>query len=74
MDPYLGFVGDLSMIDTQGNEDPQGTPLTLPPPDLRNWWQRELPLSFGGKMPTTIANRIPGLGSRFLLTYWPNLK
>ncbi len=71
---YLGFIGDLAMIDTQGNADPFGTPLRLPPPDLRNWWQRNLPLSLGGKMPVSSANRIPGLGSRFLLTYWPNLK
>lgn len=38
-DVYLGFVGDLSIIDTQGSDDPQ----------------------------------VAGLGSRWLLTYWPNL-
>ncbi len=74
MDPYLGFVGDLAMIDVIGNLDPHGEPLRLPPPDLRNWWQRNLPLSLGGRLPVARANRIPGLGSRFLLTYWPNLK
>jgi len=36
-DSYLGFVGDLAFIDTQGNDDPQ----------------------------------ISGIGSRWLLTYWP---
>lgn len=39
-DPYLGFVGDLSFTDIQGNEDPQ----------------------------------VSGLGIRWLLCYWPNLK
>jgi hypothetical protein len=72
-DTYLGFIGDLSVIDTEGNDDPQGVPLRLPLPPLRNVWQRNLPLSLAGKAPPNLANRIPGLGSRFLLTYWPNL-
>ncbi len=75
MDPYLGFAGDLSMIDTSGaNEDPFGVPALLPPPNLRNLWQRNLPLSLGGRAPSAMSGKIPGLGSRFVLTYWSNLK
>ncbi len=74
INPYLGFIGDLSMIDTIGNQDPYGTPRRLPPPDLRNFWQRNLPLSLGGKLSLANGNRIPGLGSRYQLTYWQNLK
>ena len=75
MDPYLGFVGDLSLIDTSGLfQDPYGVPARLPPPDLRNFWQRNLPLSLGGLAPASTAGTIPGLGTRWLLTYWPNLK
>ncbi len=70
---YLGFIGDLAVIDTEGNEDPVGVPLRLPLPPLRNVWQRNLPLSLAGKAPANLANKIPGLGSRFLLTYWPDL-
>lgn len=71
-DDYLGFVGDLAIVDTQGNEDPAGVPLRLPPPDLRNALQRALPLALGGKMPPEgQPNKIPGLGVRWLLTYWP---
>lgn len=72
-DVYLGFVGDIAIIDINGQSDPYGVPLTLPPPDLRNWWQRNIPLKFGGKAPPTVAGKIPGLGTRFILTYWPNL-
>ncbi len=72
-DAYLGFVGDLAVIDTTGNADPQGAPLRLPPPNLRNIYQRNLPLSLAGKMPPDKANKIPGMGSRWILTYWPNL-
>ena len=72
-DAYLGFVGDLAFVDTQGSADPYGVPATLPPPDLRNWWQRNIPLSFGGKAPPNVAGRMPGVGTRFLLTYWPTL-
>lgn len=74
-DAYLGFTGDLAVIDTSGRgEDPQGVPRRLPPPDLRNFFQRTLPLRLGGKAPATIANHVPGLGTRFLLTYWPHLR
>lgn len=72
-DAYLGFIGDLAFIDLQGDADPYGVPATLPPPDLRNWWQRHVPLSFGGKAPPAIAGKMPGLGTRFILTYWPDL-
>ena len=73
-DVYLGFIGDLSFVDTQGSDDPYGVPATLPPPDLRNWWQRHIPLTFGGKAPPNVAGKMPGMGTRFLLTYWPNLR
>ncbi len=74
MNTYLGFIGDLSVIDTSGKyEDPQGVPRILPPPDLRNAFQRSLPLWLEGYAPENIANTIPGLGTRWLLTYWPNL-
>lgn len=53
--------------------DPQGVSRRLPPPDLRNLWQRSLPLRLGGIAPPDLANHIPGLGTRYLLTYWPNL-
>lgn len=72
-DAYLGFIGDLAVIDLQGTSDPQGVPITLPPPDLRNLWQRSVPLKFGGKAPPGLGNKIPGFGSRFILTYWPSL-
>lgn len=72
-DAYLGFVGDLAILDTEGNLTPHGAPLRLPPPDLRNFWQRELPQSLGDRLLTAQANKIPGMGSRYLLTYWPNL-
>lgn len=75
MNTYFGFVGDLSMIDTSGaNEDPFGVPALLPPPSLRNEWQRRIPLRLGGRAPSNLAGKIPGLGTRFVLTYWPNLK
>ena len=63
---YFGFLGDIAIIDTQANEDPQGVPLTLPPPDLMNPTQRETPLALGGKTPASVAGTIPGLGSRWL--------
>jgi hypothetical protein len=74
INPYLGFVGDLVIIDTQGNEDPAGASLRLPPLDLRNRAQRDIPLSRGGERLVNGPNTIPGLGTRWLLTYWPNLK
>ena len=73
IDPYFGFVGDLAIIDTRGSEDPQGAPLRLPPLDLRNDAQRDVPLSQGERL-VSGTNTIPGLGTRWLLTYWPNLK
>ena len=70
----LGFVGDLAIIDTIGNEDPVGVPTRLPPEDLRNDAQRQLPLSLAGIIPVPPGNTIPGLGTRWQLTYWPNLR
>jgi hypothetical protein len=71
-DTYFGFAGDLAVTDTSGaNQDPYGVSLRLPPPDLRNWWQRNIPLAFGGKTPPSVAGSIPGMGTRFLLNYWP---
>lgn len=73
-DAYLGFVGDLAFIDTTGaGADPYGVSYRLPPPDLRNLWQRAVPLKFGGLAPPSVSGTCPGLGTRFLLTYWPNL-
>lgn len=74
MNEYLGFVGDLAMIDTVGNEDPVGVSTLLPPLELMNEWQRNLPLSLVGRAPAPLANKIPGLGARFQLTYWANLR
>jgi hypothetical protein len=71
-DTYFGFAGDLSVIDTTGaGADPFGVPATLPPAYLRTPWQRTIPLSFQGKAPSNYASRIPGMGTRWLLTYWP---
>jgi hypothetical protein len=72
-DVYLGFVGDLAVYDTSGaNEDPSGVPPKLPPQHLRNAAQRtEFPLSAGDRAPPAVAGRIPGMGSRFILTWWP---
>lgn len=71
---YLGFVGDIAVIDTEGNSDPYGVPLRLPPADLMNSWQRDVPLALGGNAPPNLAMTLPGMGSRFLLTYWPSLQ
>ena len=72
-DTYLGFIGDLVVYDTTGaGESPSGVPPRLPPQDLRNTAQRaEFPLSDGNLAPPTVAGRIPGMGSRFILTWWP---
>lgn len=71
-DVYLGFQGDLSVIDTSGSaEDPFGVPPRLPPSFLQNTWERSVPLSDEGMSPTNYGGRIPGMGSRWLLTYWP---
>lgn len=65
-------IGDLSVIDTSGAaEDPQGMPYKLPYPSLRNPVQQNIPLSFGGYAPPSVAGRIAGMGSRWLLTFWP---
>ena len=71
-DTYLGFVGDMSIIDFSGaGEDPRGVPPILPPNYLRNYEQRQMfPLSLGNQAPPNLAGRIPGMGSRWLLTYW----
>ena len=77
MNAYLGFVGDLSLIDTSGLfEDPFGVPARLPPPWLRNSWQRAIPYSVSENeyAPAAVANTIPGLGVRWVLTYWKNLR
>lgn len=68
---YLGFVGDLAVIDTLGELDPTGVSARLPPANLQNWWQRNVPLSNEGQAPAEWANSIPGMGARFLLTYIP---
>ena len=71
-DVYLGFQGDLSVIDTSGaGEDPFGVPVELPPVYLRNDWQRSIPPPEAIQAPTNYAGRIPGMGTRWLLTYWP---
>jgi hypothetical protein len=75
MDTYLGFVGDFSVIDVTGNhQDPQGVSVRLPPTDLMNDFQLSLPITLNGRAPPAIAGKIPGMGTRWLLTYWPNLR
>jgi hypothetical protein len=65
-------IGDLAVIDTSGAaEDPQGMPYRLPYPNLRNPLQQNVPLSYGGYAPPSMAGRIVGMGSRWLLTFWP---
>jgi hypothetical protein len=72
IDTYLGFDGDLAVLDSTGlGEDPYGVPYRLPPRYLRNQWQQALPPGYGDVAPPTIAGRIPGMGSRWLLAYWP---
>jgi hypothetical protein len=72
-DVYLGFVGDLVVVDTTGAaEDPRGVPARLPPTYLRNQTQlAEYPLADGDMAPPAVAGRIPGMGTRWILTYWP---
>ena len=71
VDQGLPVIGDLSVIDTSGaGEDPQGMPYRLPYPDLRNQLQQSIPLSYGGVAPPSMAGRIVGMGSRWLLTWW----
>lgn len=77
-DAYLGFIGDIAIYDMMPSpgsdgDDPFGVPLRLPPPDLRNWWQRVAPQWLGGEYaPASVAGSIPGMGTRFELLYWPN--
>lgn len=73
-DTYLGFVGDLAFYDTQGEEDPFGVPRRLPPYYLQNPYQMALP-RIAGNRPSNpnILGVCPGLGTRFILTYWPDL-
>lgn len=70
---YLGFIGDIAFTDLQGSSDPYGVPVTLPPYYLRNQYQLNVPLKFNGKAPPNIGGTCPGLGTRFVLVYWPNL-
>ena len=71
-DVYLGFSGDLVVIDTSGaGEDPYGVPPVLPPYYLRGASQRAFPLVDGDLAPASVAGTIPGMGTRYLLTYWP---
>ncbi len=71
-DTYLGFSGDLSVIDTSGEgEDPFGVPVLLPPQEYQTPWQRSIPPSFAGLAPPNYGGTIPGMGTRWLLTYWP---
>lgn len=73
-DTYLGFIGDLAFFDTQGTDDPYGVPRRLPPYYLQNAYQMALPRGGGGvPIDTSILGVCPGLGSRFILTYWPDL-
>jgi hypothetical protein len=71
-DTYLGFVGDLAVYDTSGlGADPFGIPPRLPPYNLRNAAQlAAFSLADGDLAPAYLAGRIPGMGSRFILTYW----
>lgn len=86
-DTYFGFQGDLSVIDSFGQgADPYGVPPRLPPAYLQTEWQRNIPLSKGpstrgmveatdlddmGMAPLNYGGRMPGMGTRWLLTYWP---
>jgi hypothetical protein len=71
-DAYLGFIGDLAFVDTQGADDPYGVPRRLPPLRLRNADQLAS-FGIGENAPDNVAGTCPGLGSRFLLTYWQSL-
>ena len=72
-DTYFGFSGDLVVFDTTGaGADPVGVSPILPPLYLRNPLQiAEYPLSLGDQAPNLLAGTIPGMGSQFILTYWP---
>lgn len=65
-------IGDLAVIDTSGaGEDPSGMPYRLPYPDLRSPAEQAIPLAFGSVAPPSQAGRVAGMGSRWLLTFWP---
>lgn len=73
-DTYLGFIGDLAFYDTIGTDDPFGVPNRLPPYYLQNAYQMALPRGGGGRpSDTSLLGTCPGLGTRFILTYWPDL-
>lgn len=74
-DAYLGFVGDLAFYDLQGSDDPFGVPRVLPPYYLQSPYQMALPRSAGNHpADTSVLGVCPGLGTRFVLTYWPTLE
>lgn len=70
-DAYLGFLGDIMVIDTQGEEDPYGVVSRLPPLFLRNTWQLSIAPANAEFAPDDLAGTIPGMGTRFLLVYTP---
>lgn len=73
-DEYLGFTGDLAFYDLQGTDDPFGVPRRFPPYYLQSPYQLEQPRTSGNKpADTSILGVCPGLGTRFILTYWPLL-
>lgn len=73
-DTYLGFIGDLAFYDLQGTDDPFGVPRRFPPYYLQNTYQLEQPRTSANRpADTSILGVCPGLGSRFILTYWPDL-
>jgi len=70
-DSYLGFVGDLAVFDTEGEDDPFGVPARLPPLWLKNQWQLSIAPADAEFSPAVLANTILGMGSRFQLCYLP---
>lgn len=69
-DIYLGFIGDVAFVDTQGTSDPYGVPGRLPPYFLRNRYQLNVPPPNTEFAPPSIANTLPGMGTRFIFAYW----
>lgn len=73
-DAYLGFTGDLAFYDLVGSDDPFGVPRRFPPYYLQSPYQLAQPRASGNRpADTSILGICPGLGSRFVLTYWPDL-
>lgn len=70
-DAYLGFSGDLVVVDTQGEDDPAGMSLRLPPQTLKNRSQLAIFPAQAEYAPADIANTIVDMGTRFLLCYLP---